>query len=254
MVKRIGLVILVLGFAVAGEGFRDTIGPADDDAAPNNIPAIRPLEIVRSSVSRALASLRAPRAGFNTDEEGRRTEIRRTADDLFDVGDMARRALGQHWKGLGSRERDEFVGLFRTALTHAFVTIVERHAGNHVASVDEEVAGAFARVRSQITPGQGPEIRIEYRLSRSGSQWTVYDIVLDGVSLVANYRSQFNSIIATSSVAQLLERMRAEPSRRAQSPDVVAGVTLAEPETPARGRFAAGLLLGLGAASSPRSR
>jgi hypothetical protein len=120
--------------------------------------------------------------------------------------------------------------------------------------VDEEVAGPFARVRSRITPHQGPDLRIEYRLSRSGPQWTVYDIVLDGVSLVSNYRSQFNSIIATSSVAELLDRMRTEPSRRAQSSDLVAGTTTAEPETPSRGRFAAGLLLGLGAAASARSR
>jgi phospholipid transport system substrate-binding protein len=252
VVKQVGLVILVLGLAVTGPGFRDKIGP-DDDVVPSSHPAIRPLEIVTSSVSRGLASLRSPRAGFNTGE-GRRAEIRRAADDLFDVGDIARRALGPHWKGLGSREREEFVALFRAALTHSFVTIVERYTADHVASVDEEVAGTFARVRSRITPNQGPEIRIEYRLSRGGSQWTVYDIVLDGVSLVSNYRSQFNSIIATSSVAELLERMRTEPSRRAQSPDGVAGSTTAEPETPARGRFAAGLLLGLGAASSPRSR
>src|SRR4029077_7772516 len=98
------------------------------------------------------------------------------------------------------------------------VTIVERPTADHVTFVDEEVAGTFARVRSRIIPNQGPEIRIEYRLSRGGSQWTVYDIVLDGVSLVSNYRSQFNSIIATSSVAELLERMQAEPSRRPQFP------------------------------------
>jgi phospholipid transport system substrate-binding protein len=250
VVKQVGLVILVLGLAVTGPGFGDKLGP-DDDVVPSSHPEIRPLEIVTSSVSRGLASLHPPRAGFNTGEE-RRAEIRRAAADLFDVGDIARRALGQHWKGLGSRDRDEFVGLFRAALTHSFVTIVERYAGDHVASVDEEVAGAFARVRSRITPSQGTESRIEYRLSRSGSQWTVYDIVLDGVSLVSNYRSQFNAIIGTSSVAQLLERMRTEPSWRPQSPDVVAGAALAEPEPSARGRFAAGLLLGLGAASSPR--
>ena len=174
MTKQVGLVILVLvlGLAVTGPGFRDQIGP-DGDVVPSSHPAIRPLEIVTSSVSRGLASLRSPRAGFNTGE-GRRAEIRRAAADLFDVGDIARRALGQHWKGLGSREREEFV--------------------------------------------------------------------------------LFNSIITTSSVAELLERMRAELSRRAQSPDGVAGAPLAEPETPARGRFAAGLLLGLSAASSPRWR
>ena len=252
MVKQVGLVILVLGLAVTGPGFGDKLGP-DDDVVPSSHPEIRPLEIVTSSVSRGLASLRSPRAGFNTGE-GRRAEIRGAADDLFDVGDIARRALGQHWKGLGSREREEFVALFRAALTHSFATIVERYTADHVASVEEEVAGTFARVRSRITPNQGPEIKIEYRLSRGGSRWTVYDIVLDGVSLVSNYRSQFNSIIATSSVAQLLERMRAEPSRRQQSHDGVTGATSAEPELSARERFAAGLLLGLGAASSPRSR
>jgi phospholipid transport system substrate-binding protein len=221
VVKRIGLVILVLGLAVTGLGFGDKPGP-DDDVVPSNNPEIRPLEMVTSSVSRGLANLRSPRVGFNTGEE-RRAEIRRATDDFFDVGDIARRALGQQWKGLGSRDRDEFVELFRAALTHSFVTVLQRYAGDHVASVDEEeVAGAFARVRSRITPSQGLETRIEYRLSRSGSQWTVYDIVLDGVSLVSSLRSQLSAIIGTSSVAQFLERLRTEPSWRPLSPDVMA--------------------------------
>jgi phospholipid transport system substrate-binding protein len=248
VVKRFGLVIFALVLWVTSQGFRDRIAPGDD-VAPIASLEIRPLDIVTSSVSRGLASLRPPRVGFNTGEE-RRAEIRRAADDLFDVDDIARRALGQHWKGLVPRERDEFVGLFRDVLTQSFVTVVERYTGDHVASVDEEVAGTFAQVHSRITPPQGPGITIEYRLSRSGSQWAVYDIVLDGVSLVSNYRSQFNSIIGTSSIAQLLERMRTEPSRRPPPPDAVAGATIAEPETPARGRLAAGLLLG--AASQSR--
>jgi phospholipid transport system substrate-binding protein len=251
VVKQVGLVILVLGLAVTGPGFGDKLGP-DDDVVPSSHPEIRPLEIVTSSVSRGLASLHPPRAGFNTGEE-RRAEIRRAAADLFDVGDIARRALGQHWKGLGSRDRDEFVGLFRAALTHSFVTIVERYAGDHVASVDEEVAGAFARVRSRITPSQGLETRIEYRLSRSGSQWTVSDIILDDVSLVSSLRNQLSAIIGTASVAQLLERMRMEPPWCPLPPDVMASTTVAEPEPSARGRLAALLLL-FGAASSRRSR
>jgi phospholipid transport system substrate-binding protein len=248
MVKRFGLVILVLVLSVAGPGFRDKTAPGDG-AALSADPAIRPLDVVTSSVSRGLASLRSPRVGFNTGEE-RRAEIGRAADDLFNVGDIARRALAQHWKGLGPRERDEFVGLFRAVLTQSFVTIVQRYTADRAPLLDEEVAGTFAQVRSRIMPEQGPEITIEYRLSRSGSQWTVYDIVFDRVSLVSNYRSQLNSIIGTSSVARLLERMRAEPSRRLRSPDAVPGATIADAETSARGRLAAGLLLG--AASSAR--
>ena len=239
MAKRFGLLTLVLVLSVTSLGFGDKPRTVVA-AAPIAGPVIRPLDVVTSSVSRGLASLRSQRIGFNAGV-ARRAEIRGPADDLFDVNDMARRALGQHWKGLLPRQHEEFVRLFGDVLTRSFVTIVERYTGDNVASLDEEVAGTFAHVRSRITSEQGSEIAIEYRLSQRGSQWTVYDIVVDGVSLVSNYRSQFNSIIATSSVAHLLERMRAARSR--QRRDAVGGATSAELETSARGRLAAGLLL-----------
>jgi len=250
VVKRFGLVPLVLVLSVTSLGFRDKTQTVAA-AAPIADPAIRPLDVVTSSVSRGLASLRSQRIGFNAGEE-RRAEIRGTAHDLFDVNDMARRALGHHWKGLSPRERAEFVRLFGDVLTQSFVAIVERYTGDNVASLDEEIAGTFAQVRSRITPEQGSEIAIEYRLSQRGSQWTVYDIVVDGVSLVSNYRSQFNSIIGTTSVAQLLDRMRTALSRPPQGRDAVGGATTPELATSAQGRLAAGLLLS--AASYSRKR
>jgi len=248
--KRFGLVTLVLVLTVASLGFRDETQPVAA-AGPIGGPAIRPLDVVASSVSRALASLRSQRSGFNAGQE-HHAEIRSTAHDFFDVDDMARRALGQHWKGLLPREHEEFVRLFGDVLTQSFVTIVQRYTVDNVASLDEEVAGAFAQVRFRITPEQGSEIAIEYRLSQRRSQWTVYDIVLDGVSLVSNYRSQFNSIIGTSSAAQLLERMRTARTRPPEGRDAIGGATSAEREASARGRLAAGLLLSV--ASSPRWR
>lgn len=240
MVKRFGLVTLVLVLSVTSLGFADKPQTVVA-AAPIVGPAIRPVDVVTSSVSRGLASRPSQRMGFNGGGE-RRAEARGTTHNLFDVDDMARRALGPHWKHLLPREREEFVRLFGDVLAQSFVTIVERYTGDNVMSVDEEeVAGTFAQVRSRISPEQGSETAIEYRLSQRGSQWAIYDIVLDGVSLVSNYRSQFNSIIGTSSVAQLLERMRAARSR--QRRDAVGGATSAELETSARGRLAAGLLL-----------
>ena len=241
----VGFFLVILVLSVTNQGFRDETGTGDD-VAPIAGPQIRPLDFVTSSVSRGLAGLRSPRVGVNAGEE-RRAEIRRAADEIFDVDEIARRALGQHWKGLLALEQHEFVRLFRAVLTQSFVMIVQRYTGDPVASVDEKVAGTFAEVHSRITPDRGPDTTIVYRLSRRGSQWTVYDVVLDGVSLVSNYRSQFNVIIATSSVAQLLERMRTEPSRQPYSPDGGTGATIAEPETSARGRLAAGLLLGAAA-------
>ena len=185
-------------------------------------PATRPLDVVTSSVARGLASLRSPPPGLSTCDD-RRAEMRRAADDLFDVDGIAPRALGRHWEALAPDEQGEFVRLLRRVLTQSFVRIVERYADDDVISAEEEVAGAFAHVRSRITSDHAPESTIEYRLSRSGSQWAVYDIVLDGVSLVSNYRSQFNAIIGTSSMAELLEWMRTEPSRCRSSPDILAG-------------------------------
>jgi ABC-type transporter MlaC component len=138
----------------------------------------------------------------------------------FDADDVARRVLAQHWKALDPREQDEFVRLFR-----------------------DVVARSVTRVRARMAPEGGSPMAIEYRLSRSEAQWTVHDIVVDGVSLVANYRSQLNAILATSSVAELLERMRTEASRHGPSGEAVEGETAAELET-ARGRLVAGLLLG----------
>jgi phospholipid transport system substrate-binding protein len=217
MLKRLGLVILVLAVSITSTGFRATA-----DAAPTAGLAKRPRDVVASSVARGLAGLRSPPPGLSTCDH-RRPEIRRVADDLFDADDIARRALGRHWNALEPAEQSEFVRLFRRVLTQSFVRIIEQYSGDDVIAADEEIAGTFAHVRSRITRDDAPASMIEYRLSRNGARWTVYDIVLDDVSLVSNYRSQLNAMIGTSSVAELLEWMRTEPARCRESPDVVAG-------------------------------
>jgi phospholipid transport system substrate-binding protein len=240
-------VVLVFVLSITSLGVGDKKRPMGEDVGAIADAAIAPLDVVTSSMSRGFDSLRPQRVGFKASEEGS-AEIHRAAHELFDVVGMARRALGQHWKGLLPREQDEFVRLFGDVLEQVFVTIVERYAGDGVTVLDEAVTGTFAQVRSRIVPEQGSEIAIEYRLSRIGARWMVYDIGLDGLSLVANYRSQFNSIIRTSSGPQLLERMRTERSRP-RSREALGDATSAELETPARVRFAAGLLLGVAVTS-----
>ncbi len=137
-----------------------------------------------------------------------------TADDRFGAGDLARRVLAQHWKALDPQEQDEFVRLFGDVVTRS-----------------------LARVRARTTPEHGTSIAIEYRLSRGDESLTVHDIVVDGVSLVTNYRSQLHAIIGASSVAGLLERMRADASWQPPAGEAV------ELDA-ARGRLMAGLLVG----------
>lgn len=165
-----------------------------------------PLELVRASVARVLSIVQAPNAVSSGGSQ--RTEIRRVAQGLFDFNEMARLTLAGHWKNRSLREQEEFVRLFTDLLERSYLTTIENYAGERITFVGESISGPYAQVRSRITAERRMEISIDYRLIESGARWTVYDVVLDGVSLVSNYRSQFNSLIRTSSFADLLTKLR----------------------------------------------
>ena len=239
------LVVLVLALNLGSAGIVGGAQPGDDTGATAG--SLRPLDLVKSSVSRVLAITQSPTVGMAGSED-RRTQIRRVALDLFAFNEMARRVMGQHSKVCLPQEQDEFVRLFADVFTQAYATAVERYSGERVVFLSEEVTGPLARVRSLVTPATGSGISIEYQLLERGSRWAVYDIVLDGTSLVATYRSQFTSSMRTSSFPQLMERMRMErlrQSSRAGGESVRAN----EPEAPRRFE---GLLLG--ATSSARGQ
>ena len=166
-----------------------------------------PLDLVRTSVLRVLAIVQAPRVAAS-DGGQRRADIRRVARGLFDFDEMARLTLARHWKDRSPQEQEEFVRLFTDLLERSYLTTIENYAGERITFLGESVTGPYAQVRSRITTERRVEISIEYRLIESGARWAVYDVVLDGVSLVSNYRSQFNTIIRTSSFADLLVKLR----------------------------------------------
>jgi phospholipid transport system substrate-binding protein len=168
-----------------------------------------PLDLVRTSVARVLAIVQAPRAA-TSDGGQRRAEIRRVARGLFDFDEMAHLTLARHWKDRSPQEQEEYVRLFTDLLERSYLTTIENYAGEKITFLGESVTGPYAQVRSRITTDRRVEISIEYRLIESGARWVVYDVVLDGVSLVSNYRSQFNTIIRTSSFADLLVKLRSK--------------------------------------------
>lgn len=166
----------------------------------------RPIELVRASVTRVVAIVQSQPAGA-TLSAPRRAQIRRIAEELFDFDEMARRALGQHWKDRSPQEQAEFVPLFINLLERSYLTAVGSYPLSTITFQSENVSGVYADVRSRIISDRR-EVPVEYRLLQSGGRWAVYDVVADGVSLISSYRSQFNSIIRTSSFAQLMERLR----------------------------------------------
>lgn len=138
----------------------------------------------------------------------RRAEIRKVAEETFDVEEMSRRALGQHWKARTPEERREFMTLFADLLERSYIARVESGRGGKVNYTGETVTGDEATVRTRILTPQRTEVPVDYRMHRKDGRWQVYDLNIEGVSLIANYRSQFDRIIRTSSYAELVKRLR----------------------------------------------
>ena len=147
-------------------------------------------------------------------QEDRRAAVRRIAHEAFDVQETARRALGRHWQARTPEERREFVGLFTDLLERTYISRIETYSGERVVYAGDTVEGTEATVRTRLVTRDGKEVPIDYRMRRAGERWLVYDVVIEGVSLVANYRSQFNRIIQTSSYQELLSRLRSQDAGR----------------------------------------
>ncbi len=173
-----------------------------------------PRDVVQAAVTRVLAIVQDAHAASFSDAglaarpDAARTEIRRVSNDLFDFGEMSRRSLPRQWPKLSARERKEFVDLYTDLLARAYLGRIEGYTGERIAYVGETLEGTFAVVRSRITSRRNAETALDYRLHLVDGRWRVYDVLLDGVSLVSTYRNQFTHMMKVGSYAGLVEAMR----------------------------------------------
>ena len=130
----------------------------------------------------------------------------------FDFSEMTKRSLGAHWKSLDQAEQREFVDAFTHRLLVAYGKTVRATGNEKIQFVREVRDGQQASVETQVVSGNGDQTPIDYRLHNIDGQWMVYDVVIDNVSLVNNYRSQFDRVIAKSSIQDLLRRMKNQDS------------------------------------------
>ena len=172
------------------------------------VAATSPTEQLKASIDRVLQVLDDPAFKPEARLAERRKAIRRIADEIFDFEEMAQRALGQHWRPLTADQRKEFIPLFADLLDRAYTSTIERYSGEPIQYTGERVEGDLAVVSTKILTKQATEIPVAYRMLRHGDRWLIYDVSAEGVSLVANYRTQFNTIIRTSSYDELRKRMR----------------------------------------------
>ena len=174
------------------------------------LPAVAgpPSDQLKSQIDRVLKTLDDPELKKEGRGKERRTAVRKIANDIFDFNETARRALGRHWQARTPAERDEFVQLFSDLLERSYISKVELYGGEKIQYVGDTIDSDQAKVQTKLLTKGGSDIPIEYRMSRKGDRWLVYDVIIEGVSLVANYRTQFNKIIQTSSYQELVKKMK----------------------------------------------
>ncbi len=170
-------------------------------------PAESPTEVVRATITEVFRVLEDPKLQGQDKVIPRRHKLEEVIATRFDYTEMSKRALAANWAPLTNEQRAEFVSLFKAFLSDRYAGKIEGYSGEQVHYLGERVEGGYAEVRTKLVSSK-VEIPMDYRLINKGDRWYAYDIIADGVSLVKNYRSQFEKIIRSDSYGELVKRLR----------------------------------------------
>lgn len=164
---------------------------------------------VKSTIDRVLDVLRDPTLKGEEKDVARGKVLKKVIYARFDFSEMAKRSLGVHWRKRTAKEQQEFIDVFADLLERSYRKKIERYTDQEIIYSSEQVDGKYGVVSTRIADKrENLEIPIEYRVIRTDGDWLVYDVVIDGISLISNYRSQFNRIIQRESYAELVKKMR----------------------------------------------
>ncbi len=176
--------------------------------APRQGLAGAALEQVRQTADQVLAVVQDPQ--LKGKENERRDKIRQVLASRFDFTEMAKRSLGAHWQRGSAEEQKQFVKLFTELLERSYASQIESYNGEKIVYGRESVSGNQAEVDTKIITRKGEEVAVNYKLLNNGGNWKVYDVVIENISLVNNYRSQFSRILANASFSDLLQRLQSK--------------------------------------------
>jgi phospholipid transport system substrate-binding protein len=145
-------------------------------------------------------------------EKKKRKALKAIIGTLFDYTEMTKRAIGGHWKELSAPDKKEITGLFETLLENSYANKIESYNNEKVIYLREDTEDNYSEVKTKIVTVKRDEYAVDYRLMNKDGRWMVYDVVIEGVSLVSNYRTQFNKIINNQGFKELLKKLRAKNS------------------------------------------
>jgi phospholipid transport system substrate-binding protein len=167
-----------------------------------------PLDAVKINADQVLDILRDPKLKAASAKEMKKNKLRAVYVNMFDEVELSRRSLGMNWNKLNAAQRREFVKLFEQVLEKAYADRILSYTNEKIEFTKESmISGALAEVRTKVITAS-KEIPIYYRVILKDGTWKVYDVTIENVSLVQNYRTQFNDILAKNTPEQLLEILR----------------------------------------------
>ena len=167
-----------------------------------------PLEVVKTVGDGVIAILKDPKYKSPAKTKDRVERLKEIINPVFDYEEMARRTLGTHWRRRTVAEQQEFLKLFRAFLEKTYSEKVDLYQGERVVFGRETIDGDYAEVESRVVNAKGEESPVLYRLKRTDNKWNVYDAVIENISIVNNYRSQFDRVITKSSFDALIKMLR----------------------------------------------
>ena len=166
-----------------------------------------PKEQLQGTIDGIIIVLKTIRSPADIDKN--KSSIRQLLVTRFDFAAMAQQSLGHRWNDLNGNQQ-EFVSVFTDFLEYGYMSTLGSYRGEKVMYDNDRVNGESAEVDTRVVGGEGAPIKIGYKLHRTREAWMVYDAVIDDVSVVGNYRSQFSRILRTSSLDELLQSLRAK--------------------------------------------
>jgi phospholipid transport system substrate-binding protein len=171
-----------------------------------------PTEQVRATLDKVLLITRNPKPQSQAQKDDLRVQLAQVIYPRFDFTEMAKRALGPHWGRRSSEEQREFVKIFAELLGKSYAESIESSTNQSILYTRETEDKDYAQVDTKIVSEKHAEFSINYKLHSVDKEWKVYDVVIEDISLVNNYRSQFDRVIARSSFEELVRMMKEKQS------------------------------------------
>lgn len=177
---------------------------------PLNVQAGEPTEQMKTTIDGVLEILRDESLKLPGNSNKRRQLLKQLIYKRFDFEEMSKRSLGIHWPRRSPEERREFIPLFSELLERSYINRIEEYTDEKILYTGEMIDNGYAVVKTKIISKDYIETPIDYRLMKKDSEWLVYDVIIEGVSLVNNYRIQFNKVINSESYEGLINKMQSK--------------------------------------------